>query len=113
MALEGYPSSMSVSVSENIQTMVYVNIPNLMCLTPNYFKVSLVVLHQFMYVRIFGSIELVTESLSVISMRNKSNFPYAHRNHKHFIHYIYSASEIRQEHPLNLSISISGGKEIN
>eukprot|EP01024_Parvocaulis_polyphysoides_P042707 TRINITY_DN38_c1_g1_i1.p1 TRINITY_DN38_c1_g1~~TRINITY_DN38_c1_g1_i1.p1 ORF type:complete len:139 (-),score=4.28 TRINITY_DN38_c1_g1_i1:12-428(-) len=27
--------------------------------------------------------------------------------------FIYSASEIRQEHPLNLSISISGGKEIN
>ena len=67
-----------------------------------------------MYAWIFGgSIELVTDS-SVISygyISLRSNLKKTRIGF--FQNHLSSASEIRQEHPLNLSILLSGGKEIN
>ena len=83
---------------------------NLMCLMSSSLTTICDILHERCMRGSLGSIELVTD-YSVISYGLYKPLIYIKRIE--VLTTSSSASEIRQEHPLNLSILLSGGKEIN
>ena len=101
--------SMSVSVSENFMH-------NIMCLT----KRSSLWRTAESYIKDVR-VDLWVHRIGhwhFSDFDRKSNYLYAHRTVYMYVNMyiqpsLLSASEIRQEHPLNLSILLSGGKEIN
>jgi hypothetical protein len=111
MAPEGYPSGMSVSVSERFHT--YLNVIDL--LENRSFIVSIlsIVSHERCASGSFGPMKWSHHS-HVISLE-APNYPHPRGSTALLTLVLPSIPCIwdRQDHPLNLSISLSGGKEIN